>query len=189
MQRWEELFDDIAAQAADTEAGLLADEVAERGRWESGRLGLVQRLGTLGGHCLDLMLRDGSRRTGNLADLGVDWLLLTDQAGALLVPAAALAAVRLAAVRPDPWAAAPVPPSAGQDLRVQLRRLARDRTAVHASTAGGHAVTGTVDRVAADHLEITEHPADEPRRAAGVRGVVLVAYASLLFLRLPAEAA
>jgi hypothetical protein len=123
----------------------------------------------------------------NVVMLGVDWLLLTDQAGALLVPAAALAAVRLAAVRPDRWAAAPVPPSAGQDLRVQLRRLARDRATVHAGTAGGHAVTGTVDRVAADHLEITEHPADEPRRAAGVRGVVLVAYASLLFLRLPAE--
>lgn len=180
--RWDQLFDDLAAQASDSRAAELAGEVAERGRWESGRLGLLERLGGCGGRRLDLRLRDGSRAAGDLADVGAGWLLLADPCGHLLVPAAAVAAVRVPGRGTGPTDA---PPSAGLDLRVPLRRLARDRTTVQARLDGGDMVTGTIDRVAADHLELAEHPGDELRRPREVRAVVLLAYVALLTLRLP----
>jgi hypothetical protein len=59
-------------------------------------------------------------------------------------------------------------------VTVVLRHLARDRAAVVLRLRSGAEVAGTVDRVAADHLDLAVHPADERRPRGGpVRAVAL----------------
>jgi hypothetical protein len=118
-----------------------------------------------------------------LTDVGVDWLLLEDEAGReLLVSGSALLAVRgLGQVT-----AAPEPPSAVRDrldLRWAIRALTRDRAAVQLVLVDGGMVVGTIDRVGADFAEVAEHAADEPRRQKAVRDVQAVAIDAVAVVR------
>ena len=45
------------------------------------------------------------------------------------------------------------------------------------------AVSGTIDRAGADHLDLALHDIDEPRRSASVRGYRLVPFAALSWVR------
>jgi hypothetical protein len=47
----------------------------------------------------------------------------------------------------------------------------------------GSVVTGTIDAVGLDVLELSEHPADLPRRAENVTGRRLVPFAAVVLLR------
>jgi len=44
-------------------------------------------------------------------------------------------------------------------------------------------LTATIARVGADHLDLAQHAPDEPRRAATVRGVVVVRLGALAMVR------
>jgi hypothetical protein len=151
-----------------------------------GAVELAQRMRGSIGAPLTLRCRGAGAVVGTLTDVGVDWLLLEDEQGrSLLVASAAVGTVaglgRLTAADEDGVV------RARMDLRRALRGLARDRSAVQVLLDDGSALTGTLDRVGADHVELAEHPADMPRRAEAVHGVTAVAIAAIAVLRtLPA---
>jgi hypothetical protein len=181
--RWQQLFADLEARFEAEQDAAERAEVASRTRFEVGALRLVDRLRGAEGAPVVLTCRGAGQVAGTLADVGVDWLLLTDDRGGdCLVAATAVRAVsglgRRTAVAED---AGPV--RARLDLRRALRGLARDRATVQVVLDEGTVVTGTVDRVGADYLEVAEHPSDLHRRAEAVQGVRAVVLDAVALVR------
>ncbi|UER53815.1 hypothetical protein HJG43_03735 [Kineosporiaceae bacterium SCSIO 59966] len=173
--RWESLFDDLEAQMAAAEAAEDAAEVADRVRAELARTSLADRLRAVVGQPVRVSVADHGPLTGVCLDVAPEWFVLRTDAGQALVPTAAVGWVD--------GLTREVAPPAGQVLRrlglaSALRALARDRTGLRVVTSAG-TVTGTLDRVGADHVDVAEHPAGEPRRAVAVRGVLSVPFAAL----------
>src|SRR5215210_4741212 len=167
--RWQQLFADLSAQFEEEEAAAERGESASRERAGTGALRLADRLGGAVGQPVVLGCRGAGRVSGVLTDVGVDWLLLEDERGIeSLVASAAVTTVGGLGRRTAPPADGPV--RVRLDLRRALKQLARDRSVVQLVMDDGEVLTGTIDRVGADYLELAEHPADEPRRAEAVRG-------------------
>lgn len=181
QMRWTALFDDLEAQLAQQERAELASEVAERVRAERAQVALADRLLAASGHPLGLRLRGDVRLAGTCADVAPAWLVLHDGHASVLVPLSAVVAVDGLGV-----AVAPEPGLVLRRLGLghAVRALARDRTGVSLWSDAG-VLTGTIDRVGADHLDLAEHPPGEPRRSAAVRGVVAVAFSGLIAVRSP----
>jgi hypothetical protein len=181
--RWQRLFDDLEAQFAAAAAAELAAEVAERSRLETGRVRLSDRLAAAHGAPLAVTLPGVGVVRGTLLDAGVDWLLLDEQAGReALVPLHAVLGITGVGARTV------APGSEGEvgkrlDLRWALRGLARGRVGVSVGLRDGSTVSGTLDRVGADHVDLAEHGDGEARRAAAVRAVRLVPLAALVLVR------
>ncbi len=180
--RWKTLFDDLEGQWEAAEAAALVGEVSDRTRREQALLRLVDRLGPALGAALTVTVRGGVVR-GRLVDQGSDWLLLEEAGGhELLVPiSGVLGLVGLGARSASPEAEGPVAKRLG--LGWALRGLARSRAGVALHLVDGAIVTGTLDRVGADHLDLAEHGLAEARRAAAVRQVRLVPLAALSHVR------
>ncbi len=166
--RWDRLFDDLEAQLDAADAADLAGEVQERTRIERGHVVLADRLDAWRGQALTVHLAGGCRLDGPLLDAAAEWLVLGGVAPTLVVLDAITGLSGLGS------AAA----GTGRDsvrrrysLVAVLRAVARDRSPVRAGLVDGTVLTGTVDAVAADHLDLAEHAGDEPRRPAAVRGV------------------
>ena len=68
-------------------------------------------------------------------------------------------------------------------LRSALRGLVRDRSAVQVRLVDARMITGTLDRVGADFVELAEHAAAEPRRRADVRDVLVLPLAAIVLIR------
>jgi hypothetical protein len=178
--RWQQLFDDLESQFETEEAAAERAEAASRVRAEVGAVRLAERLAGARGFPVGLGLGGAGQVTGVLAGSGPDWVLLEDDRGREQL--VALAAVRTVAglgrrtAVPEPAGAV----RARLDLRRALRGLARDRSAVQLVLDDGGTLTGTVDRVGADYVELAVHPADAPRRRESVqevRAVVITAVA------------
>lgn len=181
--RWEQLFEDLGSQA-DAEAAVeLGGEVADRTRREAGRLRLVDRLRpALGARVLARTL-GGVVVTGVVAEVGAGWFVLDEDAGSsVLVLVPAVLALSGVGGRTDlPGAEGQV--AARLEARHALRELVRDRAPVEVVLVDGTRLTGTLDRVAADHVDLAQHPADQPRRASAVQQVLLLPLAGLAVVR------
>jgi hypothetical protein len=181
--RWEQLFADLEAQAAEHEAAVEQAEDPSRARAAYGQLLLADRMRGSVGRQLSLSCRGTGELSGRLADVGVDWLLLVDdQQRELLVATGAVGAVAgLGALTAPVVVAGEV--TRRLDLRRALRALARDRATLSCLLDDGSALHGTVDRVGADFLELAEHPLDEPRRRGAVTGVRAVPLRAVVAVR------
>ena len=181
--RWQQLFDDLQSQFEAAESAQESAESASRARAEMGAVRLVDRLAGALGSPLSLDVRGAGRVAGVLADRGPDWILLEDGPGRdQLVALLAVRSVGGLGRRTGP----PEPPGRVHvqlDLRRALRGLARDRSTVQVVLDDGGTLTGTLDRVGADHVELAEHPADAPRRGEAVQGVRAVVIDAVAVVR------
>ena len=180
--RWQALFADLEGQLLAADAAELAGEVADRTRREAGLIQLADRLRTAIGAPLAVQVLGAGLLRGCLLDAGRDWVLLDDRGAEVLVALSAVSGVI------GVGAATKVPDSEGLvgvrlDLRRVLRGLARSRTGVALSLVDGAQVTGTLDRIGADHLDLAEHGRGEARRGAAVRQVRLVPLSALAVVR------
>jgi hypothetical protein len=177
--RWELLFADLEAFAEATERWAFEADVADRARAERAALTLADRVRGHVGGTLAFRLADGDRIRARVADVGADWVLLEDGAPVVL-PMRAVAGIEgLSRCAAHPAGAL----ARRVGLGIVLRRLSRDRAAVQVGLLGGGTVTGTIDRVGADHLDVAQHPADVARRAGEVQGVVVVRLAAVAQVR------
>ena len=178
--RWERLFEDLEGQLEAASAAELAGEVAERTRMELARLTFADRLIAGVGEPVALDLQGGASVVGRLERAAEQWAVLRQGAIPALIPLGAVIAASGLGVT-----------AAGDrssvlrrlSLASALRAVARDRSPVRIELVNGGSVTGTVDAVGADHLDLAEHPADEPRRPAAVRRVLTVPFPALAVLR------
>lgn len=180
--RWTDLFDDLEAQLRAQEAAQIQGEVAEHTRAALGRVSLSERfLADLGAR-VRLSLRGGLVIDGALIEVGSDWLLLHEDGAArpreLLIVTATTLSVSGLSGRSDEGRPGRVQRSL--DLRQALRALSRDRALVRVHDLDGGLTLGTIDRVGADHLDLSRHPDDLPRRDRDVFSVVSIPYQALV---------
>jgi hypothetical protein len=183
--RWEELFADLEGQHVQLARRERDLEAAEQTRAERGQVELIHRLVSAEGRALRVRVSGVGWLEAALRDVGADWLLL-DHGGTLdgrgrevLVPLAAVLAVEGLGRRVGEHTAG----GRRLGLRSALRAISRDRAVVRLHDREVDHVTGTIDAVLADHLDLTRHPDDTPRRASSVRGVVTIPYGALALVR------
>jgi hypothetical protein len=181
--RWDRLFSDLEAQLLAAEAAELAGEVRERTRRELALLRISDRVSASRGHPVAATVEGAGVLRGLLLDSGPDGLLVEEPGGReALVPFAALLGVTgLGAGTSAPGSEGAV--GSRLDLRWALRGLARSRTGVAMTLRDGSTVSGTLDRVGTDHVELAEHGQGEARRAGAVRDVRLVPLAAVCCVR------
>jgi hypothetical protein len=148
--RWEALFADMEAQLEAARTADLAAAVAELTRAERATVGLADRLRAARGSEIVVRARGGDQISGVLVDAASEWILLDGHGRSSLVPLAAVTSVR-GLTRYSTGAAGVV--ERRLTLGHALRAVARDRSVVQLSTDGGE-LTGRVERVGADHLDL-----------------------------------
>jgi hypothetical protein len=85
-----------------------------------------------------------------------------------------------AALRP-----APAPAVRRYQFALALRELARRREPVRVQLVDGTAVSGTIEAVGSDYLELAEHDPAEARRRAAVRARRFIGFAAVAAVSLP----
>ncbi len=156
--------------------------MADRTRREAARLRVVDRLrgADTSGRELTVGVVGGSVEHGRVASVGPDWLLLVTSTAEVLVAASAIeSVVGLGPESAEPGSEGAVVGRLG--VGHALRAVARDRAEVRLTTVSGRSVVGVLERVGADHVELTEHPVGEPRLRGARR---LVPFAALATVRL-----
>lgn len=145
--RWARLFGDLEAELA---AALAVDDeaVADLTRAERASVTFADRLRGAVGTPVTVVLADGERLAGTVADGAETWVLLVGGGRQHLVPLAAVATCSGAGVRAVPGARRDV-----LGLGTVLRALSRDRARVLVR-ARGATVVGRVGRVGRDHLDV-----------------------------------
>ena len=177
--RWDRLFDDLEAQLELDESRELEAEVADRTRRERAQLDVQSRLLANQGATVGARLGSGVL-TGVVVDVGPDWLLLEMRPDwPVLISLGALRSV----TGLTPGAVTPTVVARRFALGAALRAVSRDRATVALTDVDARVTVGTIDVVAADHLEISEHASDEVRRASNVVARHLVPFTAIESVR------
>lgn len=177
--RWDNLFDDLESQLEGELSAEELDLAAEEERLRLGRLSLRDRLSVLAGlgRVLRIELTGGERVDLTLGAMGRDWVagdLAAPGRAQCVLPLSAIASVvlplhelrsSLSATPQDDDPAASLPARLG--LPFVLRDLCRRRREVELLLAHG-TLTGTIDRVGRDHLDLAAHEAGAARRESAV---------------------
>lgn len=188
--RWEQLFADLDARFDELADAELLAELADRQRVAVGAVLLTARLGGAVSRPIRLRTTSAGAVTGTLRQVGPDWVLVQEAPGReALVNLGAVTVV-------EGLTTATGRPPAGIALRLNLRHMlrgiARDRSPVVVSVPGsstteggarGTDISGTIDRLGADFVEVAVHAPWEARRAASVRSVVAIPLASVVVVR------
>ncbi|MDY7526727.1 MULTISPECIES: hypothetical protein [Cryobacterium] len=212
--RWDNLFDDLEGQLEHELNAEDLELRAEEERLRLGRLSLRHRLMGLGagsgpragGGVVRLVLTSGVTLAIRPTTFGRDWLAAeildtpTASAGTAppgvpargapqcVVPIAAIAGVILQSAEVRASLAAPAEPGSGVVDRIGfafvLRDLARRRRFVEVHTPGG-LLSGTIDRVGRDHIDLAMHDRGVPRRSSEVRQYRIIPLAGIQLLCLP----
>jgi hypothetical protein len=180
--RWDDLFADLGAQWDAQARRELDGEVADRTRRERALVGLPERLSAARDAPVALTVQVAGTLAGRVVEVGDGWLLLASQAGEALVPFTAVTGVTGLPPRVDSGGRGSHP-SRGFGLGYALRGLSRDRATVLLTDLDGVVLSGTIDVVGRDVLELSEHAADLPRRAENVTGRRLVPFSAMVLLR------
>jgi hypothetical protein len=187
--RWDQLFAELESQYQQFAAAAEDAETGERIRVEQGAVVVGARLAGAIGRPVRLSVTAGRPVAGVLRSVGPDWVLVGEAPGreALVSLSAVTVVEGLTAATGAPLTGV----AQRLDLRFALRGLARDRSPIALTVPGGRGaagtdgteLTGTIDRVGADFIEVALHAAWEPRRAGAVRQVVLVPRSAIIAVR------
>jgi hypothetical protein len=175
--RWERLFADLEARFEAEERAIAEGDVIDLVRAERGRLTLHDRLRAHVGESLTWSLAPGEvLERGELIDLGADWVLVRTGPEEVLIPIGAVQYIGGLSRAADP--------SAGEvarrlGLAAVLRGLSRNRAVVGVRLRSDQRLTGTIDRVGVDHLDLAVHDREEPRRGPAVLGVRCVPFSAI----------
>ena len=163
--RWDALFGDLELQLEAAQAQSQKRDVADLTRAERASVRLLDRLRAAVGREVRITLRSGSV-AGALSDVGTGWVLVHDTRERL-VPLAAITSIEGLGA-----ASAPEPSVVVRRLGLghALRAIARDRSVVQLA-AGAGLLTGRIDAVGADHVDLAlVHP--DSARPTGELAVV-----------------
>lgn len=194
--RWDHLFDDLAGQLEHELQSEESDLHQEEERLRLGRLSLRDRLVALRAasdgtaSSIRCRLRSGVVERVRIVTVGRDWLAgdLEGSPGRqqAMVPFAAIDAVLLTSTQAM-LSLEPVAERSEVAARLGvgflLRDLCRRRAAVNIRTLTAD-VSGTIDRVGRDHLDLAVHDRDVPRRSTEVDHVRLISIDQVLLVRL-----
>lgn len=192
---WDDFFQDLEDQlSAEWEAERAAlDSESERLRIAG--LALRERVVAIGrqNERVRVELSDGTAAEATVDAVGADWAALRRADGAiLLIGLGAISSFALSERAVVASARTGQPPEDRIAARVTfgfaLRDLARRRVAVTVGTVRGRVLSGTFDRVAADHGDLAVHDADAPRRGSEVRGFRLIPLAAIAWVRVDGRA-
>lgn len=180
--RWDLLAADMAAQAEALELQDRAAEIAERARHEIGQLQLADRLRDGVGSVVTVTCCGRVTSRGVLRRIASDALLIQEQGSReclLSLPCVlSISGVTWQSAAPS---GSPVAERIG--LRMLLRAISRDRSEVRIALLDASTVSGTIDRVGADFLELATHPAGEARRRSAVRQLIVVPLSGVVAVR------
>ena len=194
--QWDHLFEDLADQFAAEREEAEQRAAIDDERLRIARLTVRDRLTALAAGIgpderIGLQLHTDERIDVVPVEFGADWFGaeltgLVGSYGACLVPIAGVAALLLTPAQVEcSLTPQPVRPSVTDRLSIHiaLRDLARRRTVCELSTPAG-AITGTIDRVARDHLDIAVHDPETVRRNRSVRITRIVPLRDIMLVRI-----
>ncbi|MHC6592491.1 hypothetical protein [Arthrobacter sp. C152] len=181
--RWDALFNDVESQFAEADRLALDAEINDRTRAELVNFPLEDRLRAALGYRIGVYLGCGESVQGEVAHVGADALLLNDEHHQQVLVPFASASRYVGLGRHVRAEASTVRRAIG--LAHSLRCLARDRADVSVMLGGGagERLSGVIDRVGKDYLDLATVSPGEARRGRNVGQVSTIPFTSLAMVR------